>query len=143
MKSRAVKEGVDNADLALARMPVVGTKNCSYGTCQYCVPGFQMTAMESHSCRGYRSKTRSVPRLQDSSEAPPLTKPIGGLSPSACGNLHAIVAPVGEWEGACSCIRGAFLRPLHRMTSPLHIVARVQLRDLTWPNNNFFFKYGL
>ena len=29
------------------------------------------TAVESHSCRGYRSKTRSVPRPQDSSEARP------------------------------------------------------------------------
>ena len=66
-----MKEGVDNADLALARMRVVGTKNCLYGTCQDCVTGFQMIAMESHSCRGYRSKTRSVPRPQDSSEARP------------------------------------------------------------------------
>ena len=47
-----MKEGVDNADLALARMRVVGTKNCLYGTCQDCVTGFQMIAMESHSCRG-------------------------------------------------------------------------------------------
>ena len=66
-----MKEEVDNADLALARMRVVGTKNCLYGTCQDCVTGFQMIAMESHSCRGYRSKTRSVPRPQDSSEARP------------------------------------------------------------------------
>ena len=66
-----MKEGVDNADLALARMRVVGTKNSLYGTCYDCVTGFQMTAMESHSCRGYRSKTRSVPRLQNSSEALP------------------------------------------------------------------------
>ena len=66
-----MKEGVDNADMALARMRVVGTKNCLYGTCQDCVIGFQMIAMESHSCRGYRSKTRSVPRPQDSSEARP------------------------------------------------------------------------
>ena len=66
-----MKEGVDNADLALARMRVVGTKNCLYGTCQDCVTGFQMIAMESHSCRGYRSKTHSVPRPQDSSEARP------------------------------------------------------------------------
>ena len=66
-----MKEGVDNADLALARMRVVGTKNCLYGTCQDCVTGFQMIAMESHSCRGYWSKTRSVPRPQDSSEARP------------------------------------------------------------------------
>ena len=47
---------MDNAGLALARMLVVGTKNCLYGTCQDCVTGFQMIAMESHSCRGYRSK---------------------------------------------------------------------------------------
>ena len=66
-----MKEGVDNADLALARMRVVGTKNCLYGTCHDCVTGFQMIAMESHSCRGYRSKTRSVPRPQDSLEARP------------------------------------------------------------------------
>ena len=66
-----MKEGMDNADLALARMRVVGTKNCLYGTCQDCVIGFQMIAMGSHSCRGYRSKTRSVPRPQDSSEARP------------------------------------------------------------------------
>ena len=66
-----MKEGTDNADLALARMRVVGTKNCLYGTCQDCVTGFQMIAMESHSCRGYRSKTRFVPRPQDSSEARP------------------------------------------------------------------------
>ena len=66
-----MKEGVDNADLALAMMRVVDTKNCLYGTCQDCVAGFQMIAMESHSCRGYRSKTRSVPRPQDSSEARP------------------------------------------------------------------------
>ena len=71
MRSRAVKEGVDNADLALARMRVVGTKNCLYGTCQDCVTGFQMIAMESHSCREYQSKTRSVPRPQDTSEARP------------------------------------------------------------------------
>ena len=64
MRSRAVKEGVDNADLALARMRVVDTKNCLYGTCPDSVTGFQMIAMESHSCRGYRSKTRSVPRPQ-------------------------------------------------------------------------------
>ena len=66
-----MKGGVDNADLALARMRVVGTKNRLYGTCQDCVTGFQMIAMESHSCRGYRSKTHSVPRPQDSSEARP------------------------------------------------------------------------
>ena len=66
-----MKEGVDNADLALARMRVVGTKNCLYGTCRDCVTVFQMIAMESHSCRGYRSKTRSIPRPQDSSEARP------------------------------------------------------------------------
>ena len=42
-------EGVDNADLALARMWVVCTKNCLYGTCQDCVTGFQMIVMESHS----------------------------------------------------------------------------------------------
>ena len=66
-----MKEGVGESGLALARMWVVGTKNCLYGTCQDCVTGIQMTAMESHSCRGYRSKTRSVPRLQDSSEAHP------------------------------------------------------------------------
>ena len=68
-----MKEGVYNADLALARMRVVGTKNCLglYGTCPDCVIGFQMIAMKSHSCRGYRSKTRSVPRPQDSSEARP------------------------------------------------------------------------
>ena len=66
-----MKEGVDNADLALARMRVVGTKNCLYGTCQNCVTGFQIIAMESHSCREYRSKTRSVQRPQDSSEARP------------------------------------------------------------------------
>ena len=66
-----MKEGVDNADLALARMRVVGTKNCLYGTCQDCMTGFQMIAIESHSCRGYRSKTRSAPRPQDSSEARP------------------------------------------------------------------------
>ena len=66
-----MKERVDNADLALARMRVVGTKNCSCGTCQDCVTGFQMIAMESRGCRGYRSKTRSVPRPQDSSEASP------------------------------------------------------------------------
>ena len=66
-----MKKGVDNADLALARMRVVGTKNCLYGTCQDCVTGFQMIAMESHSCRGYRSKMRSIPRSQDSSEARP------------------------------------------------------------------------
>ena len=66
-----MKKGVDNADLALARMRVVGTKNCLYETCQDCVAEFQMIAMESHSCRGYRSKTRSVPRPQDSSEARP------------------------------------------------------------------------
>ena len=71
MKNRAVKEGVDNADLALARMRVVSTKNCLYETCSVCVTGFQMTAMESHICRGYRSKTRFVPRPQDSSEARP------------------------------------------------------------------------
>ena len=64
-----MKEIVDNADLALARMRVIGTKNCLYGTCQDCVAGFQVIAMESHSCRGYRSKTRSVPRPPDSSEA--------------------------------------------------------------------------
>ena len=66
-----MKEGVDNADLALSRMRVVGTKICLYGTCQDCVTGFQMIAMESHSCRGYRSKTRSVPRPQVSLEARP------------------------------------------------------------------------
>ena len=66
-----MKEGVDKSGLALARMWVVGTKNCLYGTCQDCVTGTQMIAMESHSCRGYRSKTRSVPRPQDSSEARP------------------------------------------------------------------------
>ena len=47
-----MKEGVGNADLALARMRVVGTKSCLYGTCQDCVTGFQMIAMESHGCRG-------------------------------------------------------------------------------------------
>ena len=66
-----MKEGVDESGLALARMRVVGTKNCLYGTCQDCVTGTQMIAMESRSCRGYRSKTRSVPRPQDSSEARP------------------------------------------------------------------------
>ena len=66
-----MKEGVDKSGLALARMRVVGNKNCLYGTCQDCVTGTQMIAMESHSCRGYRSKTRSVPRPQDSSEARP------------------------------------------------------------------------
>ena len=66
-----MKEGVDKSGLALARMRVVGTKNCLYGTCQDCVTGIQMIATESHSCRGYRSKTRSVPRPQDSSEARP------------------------------------------------------------------------
>ena len=66
-----MKEGVDNADLALTRMREVGTKNCLYGTCQDCVTGFQMIAMECYSCREYRSKTRSVPRPQDSSEARP------------------------------------------------------------------------
>ena len=71
MRSRAVKEGVDESGLALARMRVVGTKNCLYGTCQDCLTGIQMIAMESHSCRGYRSKMRSVPRPQDSSEARP------------------------------------------------------------------------
>ena len=71
MKSRAVKEGVDESGLALARMRVVGIKNCLYGTCQDCVTGTHMIAMESHSCRGYRSKTRSLRRPQDSSEARP------------------------------------------------------------------------
>ena len=71
MRSRAVREGVDESGLALARIGVVGTKNCLYGTCQDCVTGTQMIAMESHSCRGYRSKTRSVPWPQDSSEARP------------------------------------------------------------------------
>ena len=66
-----MKEGVDNADLALARMRVVGTENCLCGTCQDCVTGFQIIAMESHSCRGYQSKTRYVPRPQDSSKARP------------------------------------------------------------------------
>ena len=66
-----MREGVDKSGLALARMRVVGTKNCLYGTCQDCVTGIKMIAMESHSCRGYRSKTRSVPRPQDSSEARP------------------------------------------------------------------------
>ena len=66
-----MKERVDESGLALARMRVVGTKNCLYGTCQDCVTGTQMIAMESHSCRGYRSKTRSVPRPQGSSEARP------------------------------------------------------------------------
>ena len=66
-----MKERVDKSGLALARMRVVGTKNCLYGTCQDCVTGTQMIAMESHSSRGYRSKTRSVPRPQDSSEARP------------------------------------------------------------------------
>ena len=66
-----MKEGVDKSGLALARMRVVGTKNCLYGTYQDCVTGIQMIAMKSHSCRGYRSKTRSVPRPQDSSEARP------------------------------------------------------------------------
>ena len=62
---------MDKSGLALARMRVVGTKNCLYGTCQDCVTGTQMIAMESHSCGGYRSKTRSVPRPHDSSEARP------------------------------------------------------------------------
>ena len=66
-----MKKGVDNADLALARMRVVGTKNSLYGSCRDCVTGFQMIAMESHSCRGYRSKTRSIPRPQVSSGARP------------------------------------------------------------------------
>ena len=66
-----MKERVNSADLALARMRVVGTKHCLYGTCQDCVTGFQMIAMESHSCRAYRSKTRSAPRPRDSSEARP------------------------------------------------------------------------
>ena len=45
---------MDNADLALARMRVVGTKNCLYGTCQDCVNGFPMIAMESYSYTGLK-----------------------------------------------------------------------------------------
>ena len=65
-----------------------------------------MIAMESHSCRGYRSKTRSVPRPQESSEARPRSSQLRGLPPSACGSFHAIVAPVGDWEGPAVVLGG-------------------------------------
>ena len=88
-----------------------------------------MSARESHSCRGYRTGLKRAPYRGCKivqRPAPDLAN-WGELPPSACGNLRAIVAPVGDWEGACSCIGGVFLRPLHRMTSPLHVVAWVQL----------------
>ena len=41
MRSRAVKEGVNNADLALARMRVVGTKIVYMGHVRNCVLNFR------------------------------------------------------------------------------------------------------
>ena len=66
-----MKEGVDKAGLALAKRLVVITKRLFKLDMWENVTGFQVTVMESHRCRGYRSKTRSVPRPQDSSEARP------------------------------------------------------------------------
>ena len=66
-----MKEAVDNAGVALAKRLVVITKKSLRWKCWNYVIGFQVTAMESHSCRGYRFETRSVPRPQDSSEARP------------------------------------------------------------------------
>ena len=66
-----MKEGVDKSGLALAKRLVVITKKLFKMDMSDNVSGFQVTAMESHRCRGYRSKTRSVPRPQDSSEARP------------------------------------------------------------------------
>ena len=66
-----MKEGVDKASLALAKRLVVITKRLFNIDMWNNVTGFQVTAMESHRCRGYRSKMRSVPRPQDSSEARP------------------------------------------------------------------------
>ena len=74
-----------------------------------------MTATESRSCRGYRSKTRSVLLPQDSSEAHSWSSQVGGLPPSACGNLHAIVAPVGDWEGGLRGIPEATAQNDNRM----------------------------
>ena len=62
-----MKEGVDKASLALAKRLVVITKGLFKMDMWDNVTGFQVTAMESH--KEYRSKRRSVPRPQDSSEA--------------------------------------------------------------------------
>ena len=67
-----MKEGVDKASLALAKRLVVITKGLFELDMWDNVTGLRETAMESHRCRGYRSKTRSVPRPQDSSRGPPL-----------------------------------------------------------------------
>ena len=66
-----MKEGVDKAGLALAKRLVVITKKLFKMDMWDNVTGFQVTAMESHRCRGHWSKPRSVPRPQDSSEARP------------------------------------------------------------------------
>ena len=66
-----MKEGVDKASLALAKRLVVITKGLFKLDMWDNVTGFRETAMESHRCRGYQSKTRSVPRPQNSSEARP------------------------------------------------------------------------
>ena len=66
-----MKEGVDKASLALEKRLVVITKGLFKLDMRDNVTGIRVTVMESHSCRGYRSKTRSVPRPQDSSEARP------------------------------------------------------------------------
>ena len=66
-----MKEGVDKAILALAKRLVVITKGLLKMDMWDNVTGFLVTATESHRCSGYRSKTRSVPRPQDSSEARP------------------------------------------------------------------------
>ena len=66
-----MKEGVDKADLALAKRLVVITKKLFEMDMWDNVTGFQVTAMESHRCRRYQSKMHSVPRPQDSSEVHP------------------------------------------------------------------------
>ena len=52
-----MKEGVDKASLALAKRLVVITKKLFKMDMWDYVIGFQVTAMESHRCREYRSKT--------------------------------------------------------------------------------------
>ena len=66
-----MNEGVDKAGLALAKRLVIITKKLFKMDMSDNVTAFQVTAMESQRCRGYGSKTRSVPRPQDSSEARP------------------------------------------------------------------------
>ena len=59
--------------------------------------GLLVTAMESHSCGGDRSKTRSVPRPQNIVQRPaPDLANYKGLLSSACKNLYTIVALVAD-----------------------------------------------